>query len=192
MELTLRSLGEKAVKSESTENFADMLPVLLRIIGVDEDIVQVDDNRLIEQVLEDVVHETLESSRCVSKTFGDNQPFKRAITSPESCFPLVSLRNPDQMVRMAEIDLRVNPSFTGTVEEVGNERKWVVVFLGDAIESPEIHTEAQRSILLLDEEDRSSMRRCGLADKSSGEVLVDELAERVEFSRRKGVKTSRG
>ena len=76
MELALRSLGVKTVETKVSEDLLDVLPVLLQRIGVDQDIIQVDNNAVIEHVTEDIVYESLKSSRSISKTFRDDQPLK--------------------------------------------------------------------------------------------------------------------
>jgi hypothetical protein len=44
---------------------------------------------------------------------------------------------------MSEVNLRIDPSFSRRVKEVGNERKRVSVFLGDLVETTEIDTESE-------------------------------------------------
>ena len=149
-----------------------------------EDIVEVNDDRDVEEVLEDVIHKTLESGGSIRKSEGHYEPFEGSVFRPEGSFPFVAFRDADQMVRMTEIYLRIDPGLSGSVQEIGDERKRVVVLLRDAVQRAEVHAEAQGAILLLDEEDWSSVRRSGLPDETSGEVLVDELAKCFEFSRR--------
>lgn len=72
MELILRSLRVKSVQPESPENFTDMLFMLLQVPGVHQDFVGVDGNGVVKYIAENVIYESLESSRSVSKTFGDN------------------------------------------------------------------------------------------------------------------------
>ena len=125
----------------------------------------------------------LECGRGIGKSKWHHQPFERAVAGAERSLSFVSWCNADQVVRVAEIYLGIDPGFSWSVQEIGDERKWVVVLLGNAVQRTEIHAEAQGAILLLDEEDRSSVRRSGLPDETSGEVLVDELAKCFEFSR---------
>ena len=42
-----------------------MLLVLSQIVGIDEDVVQIDNNAYIQQIAEHIVHEALKSSRGV-------------------------------------------------------------------------------------------------------------------------------
>ena len=57
--------------------------VLGHIFGIDEDIVEVDDDANVKEVTENVIHEALESGRGICKSERYNEPFKRAIASAE-------------------------------------------------------------------------------------------------------------
>ncbi len=54
--------GVKIVIAEALEDGADMFRVIFWVVGKDEDVVQVYDDVDVAQVLEDIVHECLESS----------------------------------------------------------------------------------------------------------------------------------
>ena len=72
MELTLVRTCVKSVFPEAAKDFFDVLPVRVHVVGEDEDVVEVDDDTVVEEVLENVVHETLESGRSVGKSEGHN------------------------------------------------------------------------------------------------------------------------
>ena len=72
-----------------------MLLVLGDVVGIDEDVVEVDDHIDVEEIREDVVHETLESCRSVGESEGHNRLFKGTITGTEGGFPLIAIRNLD-------------------------------------------------------------------------------------------------
>ena len=69
----------------------------------------------------------------------------------EGSLPFVPFMDPDKMVCMPEIDLREEPGLTRAIQEVGNVREWVTVFLCDSIEAPEANAKLQGAIFLLDE-----------------------------------------
>ena len=93
---------------------------------------------------------------------------------------------------MAEVDLGVDPSLPRGIQQVRHERKWVAVFAGDLVQPAVVDTEAERAVFLLDEEDGSSARGVRRADEPRAEVLVDVLAECVEFEFGEGVDGSEG
>ena len=79
MEGTLIGTGIKSMLSESSEYLSDMFPVVVKIIRVDQDVIQINENAYIQEVREDVIHETLKSGGGVGKSERHNTPLKRAI-----------------------------------------------------------------------------------------------------------------
>ena len=90
--------------SEASENFSDMASVFFLRVRVDEYVIKVHQYTNIEQVTEDVIHEALESGRCVGESKRHYVPFEGAIVSPESHLPFIALSDSDQMVGMPEVD----------------------------------------------------------------------------------------
>ena len=62
----------KAILAESPKYFLDVSFVLRHIVGVDEDIIEVNNNTDIEHICEDFVHVTLESPKGI--TSHSNEP----------------------------------------------------------------------------------------------------------------------
>jgi hypothetical protein len=85
------------------------------------------------------------------------------------------------MVSMPEIDFGEESSLLRTIEEVGDAREWVTVFLGDFVESPEVDTKSEGPIFLLDEKDQSTTRRSSGTDKSIGYMFVNKITECSKF-----------
>ena len=67
--------------------------MLGHVFGINEDVVEVDDDANVEEVTENVIHEALESGGGVRKSEGHNKPFKRAIASMESGLPFLTISN---------------------------------------------------------------------------------------------------
>ena len=95
MEETLIGTGVEMMLLEVSENFSDMVSVFFLGVRVDEYVVEVHQYTNIEQVAEDVIHEALESGRCIGETERHYMPFKGAIASPESHLPFVTLSDLD-------------------------------------------------------------------------------------------------
>ena len=129
MELAFICMGEKAVSTEPAEYFPDMLFVLEEVVGIDQYVVQIDNDVNVHHVGEDVVHEPLKSCGSVSKAFRHYQPLKGSVMSPEGGLPFVSCCNANQMVRVLEVDFSVDSCFLWCVEQIGNERKWISILL---------------------------------------------------------------
>ena len=68
MKLTFIHASIESVFPEVSENLTDMFLVLGGVVGIDENVVKVDDDGNVNHIGKDVIHKTLESSRSVSKT----------------------------------------------------------------------------------------------------------------------------
>src|ERR1700731_1268754 len=65
MKFTLCQVQEETVLPEPSEYLLDMFDLLFWVLGVDEDVVEVDDHECVKEVGEDVIHEVLESGGCI-------------------------------------------------------------------------------------------------------------------------------
>ncbi|EPT02892.1 hypothetical protein FOMPIDRAFT_58640, partial [Fomitopsis schrenkii] len=109
MEFTLVRASVKVMFPESSEDLLDVLPVLFRRVGINEDV-----------ILKHFVDEALERCWSVRKAKRHNPPLKGAVASSESGLPLISGGDPDQVVSMPEVNLGVDAGLPGAVQEVGN------------------------------------------------------------------------
>src|SRR5467141_3076636 len=112
VELAFVCTGKKSVSMELSEYFPNMSFVLGNVVGIDENVVQINDDYNVNHIREDVVHESLKSCWCISKPFRHYQPLEGTITSSEGSLPFVSMRYSDKMVRMSEVDFGVDSCFS--------------------------------------------------------------------------------
>ena len=191
VKLAFSGVCVEAMFPEPAEDFFDVLFVLRHVVGVDEDVVEVDDDTDIEEVAEDVVHETLKGRGCVGKSEGHHQPFKRAVASAEGGLPFFTFCDVNKVVCVTKVDFGIGAGFPRGVEEVGDERKGISVFLGDLVEPAVVNAQSKASVFFPHEEDRSSVRRIGGPNKAAPNVLFNERSERVKFRWREGVHATR-
>ena len=133
MELTFLWLGEEIVLSEASEDFTDVFLMGLEVLGVYQDVIQIDDNTDIEEICEDTIDKSLKSHRGVSQAEGHDIPLKGPIPRAECGFPFITFCNADQVVCIAEINLRVDLGLARGIKEVRYQREWVAVFLGQLV-----------------------------------------------------------
>src|SRR5467141_2017244 len=115
VELAFVCMGKKSISTESSEYFPNMSFVLRNVVGIDEDVVHIDDDYDVNHICEDVVHESLKSCWCISKPFRHYQPLEGTITGSEGSLPFVSMRYSDKMVRVSEVDFCVDSCFSWCV-----------------------------------------------------------------------------
>ena len=89
-----------------------MLFMLHEVIGIDQDVVQIDNDIDIYHICENVIHESLKSCGSISKAFWHYQPLKRSVLSLEGGFPFVSFGNAYEMICVPEIDFGVDSCFS--------------------------------------------------------------------------------
>ena len=129
MEFAFICTGEKAVSAESVEYFPDVLFVLRKVVGIDQYVVQIDNDINVYHICKDVIHEPLKSCGSISKAFWHYQPLERSILSPEGGLPFVSCCNANQMVHMPEVDFSIDLCLSWCIEQIGNERKRIMILL---------------------------------------------------------------
>ena len=151
VEFAFFSFGVKLMFLKASKNFGNMFIVFLRSLGVNEDIVQIDYHVFVEDVGEDAVHITLESSGSVGEAKVHDHKIKGSITSSEGGFPFITGSDADEVVGTMEVDLGRDGGGAEAIEEVGNEQKRILVFLGDGIKTTPIDTKMERAVLLFDE-----------------------------------------
>ena len=191
MELTLFRLGVEAVLPESPENLLNVLAMVGNVIGEYGDVIQIDNDTDVEEITEDVVHETLEGRRGVGQPERHNQPFEGAVASAECGLPFISIGDADKMISMAKINLGIDSGTARSVQEIRNERERIAILAGDAIETSEVHAKTEGAVLFANKEDRSAVGRRGGTDETSAEILVDELLKRLHFRMGNGIDAAR-
>lgn len=158
-----------------------MLGVGGTVVGVDEDVVEVNDAEDVEVLAKGVVHEVLEGCWSVGETEGHDGVLEVAVAAAKGGFPFVSGSDSNEVVRAAQIELGKESSFGKSVEGFGDEREWVTVLESELVEAPIVDAETKGSVLLLDEKDGSSSGRRRVSNESLVEILLDENLQSVEL-----------
>ena len=115
MELTLVGPSIEPVSTESGKDFPDVGRVLLRIVGVYQDIIQVYYYGDVNHVGEDVVHEPLETCQGIGEPLGHHQPLERPVPGPEGGLPFVAIGDADEVVGMSQVDLGIDPGLARSI-----------------------------------------------------------------------------
>ena len=83
----------------------------------------------------------------------------------------------NKVMSVAEVDLGVDTSLVRSIEEVRNERKGIAVFFGNAVQSSEVDTEAERTILFANNENWSTMQRRRGTDVTNCKMFINKLSK---------------
>ena len=82
---------------------------------------------------------------------------------------------------MSEVEHSVDVSFSGGLEKIRDERKWIPIFLCDFVMTTEIDAEAEGAILFMNEKNGGTMWRGGGSDKTTGQMFINEFMEGLKF-----------
>ncbi|KAG5346576.1 hypothetical protein C0989_000616 [Termitomyces sp. Mn162] len=110
----------KVILSESFQDTADMLRMLRRRIRVDQDIVQIYDDKDVVHVVKDVIHEVLEGGGGVSHSEGHYEILKEAVAGAKGGLPFMPWGNPDVVVAGTKVDFRVNLGAAKAINKVSD------------------------------------------------------------------------
>ena len=106
METTLLEVGKKAVFPQFLENLSDGIDMSLAwVLSVDEDVIEVNNDKNIEFLGQDHVNVALEACQGVGQPKKHYLVLKVAVSSPESRLPFIALFYPHPMVSTREIEL---------------------------------------------------------------------------------------
>src|ERR1700709_2091474 len=134
---------EKTMFAETAENFFDVRLVMIEVNGIDENVVNVHYNANVEHICEDGIDEALESRRSIGKAKGHHQPLIGTVARAEGGFPLVTIGDANEVVRMPKVDLGIDFGTAGGIEEVGDQRKRVSILLRDFVQTTEVNAETE-------------------------------------------------
>ena len=95
---------------------------LARVLDIDQNVIQVDNDKDVQFLGKDFVNVTLEASWSVGEAEGHDLIFKVAIPGAERGFPLVTLFNSHLMIGTSEIQLGKPLSTTQPVQGLANSR----------------------------------------------------------------------
>ena len=106
--------------TEQLEHLSEMSGVEGEVRTVDEDIVEIDNNKSIKERMKDIVHECGKCSRCVGEAERHDSELVGAIAGDAGGLRLVSLLDPHLEVHALQVELGEDPGATKTIKEIIN------------------------------------------------------------------------
>jgi hypothetical protein len=83
----------------------DDLAMLFQVFGEEEDVVNLYAyDTVADEVLENVIHHSLEGGQAVSHAIQHYQWFKQPLVTPKGCFPFISFLDSDVLVAPLDIE----------------------------------------------------------------------------------------
>ena len=106
METIFLEISKKAVFLQFFKNLSNGIDMSLAwVFGVDEDVIEVNNDKNIKFLDQDLVNIALEAGRCVRQPKNHYVILKMAVSSPESRLPFIAFFYPHLMVSTCEVKL---------------------------------------------------------------------------------------
>jgi hypothetical protein len=143
------------------------------VLGVDQNVIQVNDHKFINKGAEDIVHEAHEGGGSIGEAKGKNQEFITSKTSLERSLVDVIGMDPGLMITRPEIKGGEVLGAMELIKEFIRARERVTILDGDRVKLTIVDAEAEGSISFLGKEDRGTILRCRRADPTLFKVDLE-------------------
>ena len=124
-----------------------------------KDIIQIYNYKIINELTKEIIHDSHESGRCVTKPKRHYKPFIQTLFRFKSCFPSIMLSNTDLMIPTTQIQFCKISCMFQLIKQIINMRKRIPVFNGDIVKGPIVNAHPPRPILLRNQDYRRATRR---------------------------------
>ena len=133
VEHALLSLYKQPVFQESVEYLADVASMFLGGPGRHQDVVEVHDDKGVEEISQHVIDKGLENSRGISQTKRHDEVLKVSQVSVKPRLPFIPLSDTYQVVRVAQVELGEHRGVSQWLERGTEQREGVLIFDRDFI-----------------------------------------------------------
>ena len=130
-----------------------MLPLLL---GIDQNVIHKDHDKLIQIGLEYPMHEVHECCWGIRQSKGHHCKLKVPIMRPERCLRDICLSNPQLMVTSAKVYLGVDSRSSQLIKQIINPRQWVPILDRNPVQLSVVNSQSKGLVLLLLKQNRSA------------------------------------
>ena len=134
VEHALLGLHEDPVFQQSLEDQTDVGGVFLGGRGKNLFVIQINNDKEVEEVSKDVVYQGLEDGRGISQTEGHDEVFEVPQVGVKARLPFVPLTDTDQVVRIAQVEFSEDRGMREGLESRTQERDGIFIFNGDVIQ----------------------------------------------------------
>ena len=111
----------------------DVEDVFFKGIGINQDIIEIGDSKLVEELMDDIVDVGLERTGGVAKTKRHDEVFEVTITGMKGCFELISMFDSEAIEGFADIEFGEVLCTFKSVHHLGDQRQGVTILDGDVV-----------------------------------------------------------
>jgi hypothetical protein len=139
-ESTLTELGIELMVSKLLQNNSEILRMLFFTLGIDQDVVNEDHEKLVQLRHEYEVHQVHEMCKSIGESKRHNQILIQPVPGREGSVKDIFRTDLDLMITRTEIDLRKDPGTGKLIKENIDAGQWILVLDGDNIQGPIVNT----------------------------------------------------
>ena len=143
------------------------------IFGIDEDIIQIHNDRDIEFFRENLIYIALECCQSVGQSKRHYLIFEMAISGPKSSLLLISFTNSHPVIGICEVKLGKPSCLPQSIQGLLDQRKWILILDGEVVKTLIINAKLEAAIWLLIKKDRSSCWGFGGSDETIFQVSLN-------------------
>ncbi len=81
--------------SERRKHQSYMFVVDFLVLGKDQNVIQIDHDKFVHVISEDIIHQMLKDCGCIGEAEGHDRVFEVAVTCAKSCLPFSTGTNPE-------------------------------------------------------------------------------------------------
>jgi hypothetical protein len=185
--LAFGDLAVEFVLPQEGEDLSDVFAVFLVILAKNEDVVNVHDDRLVEEGAENILNQGLKGGRGIRETKGHHLVLVVPVSRAESGLVDVIFVDANLVVSPPEVDLSEHFRTKESVGEVINEGDGESVLDGDVVESAVVDAHTQCAVFLLDEDHGGTEGGHAGFDRSVLKESVEFFPHGIQFQRRETI-----
>jgi hypothetical protein len=133
-ESTLAKFGIELMVPKSLENNAEILRMLFFALGIDQDVINEDHDKLVQLQHEYGVHQVQEMCRSISESKRHNEILIQPVPSGEGSFRNIFQIDLDLMITQTKINLGKDFCTDKLIEKNVDARQWIFILDGDGIQ----------------------------------------------------------
>ena len=135
---------------EFIQHQSQVLGMIILVLGIDQNVIEIDQDEVICVGVEDEVHHARECWRNVDKAERHDSVFVGTIACSECCLGDVLFANANLMIAHTEVKLGEYLSTFELFEKLIDVGKWILVLYGLLVQWAVVDTKSVCAILLLD------------------------------------------
>jgi sirohydrochlorin ferrochelatase len=137
---TLAELGIELMVMKSLQNNSEMLHMLFFTLGIDQDVISEDHDKLVQLRHEHGVHQVYEMCRSIGESKWHNQIRVQPVPDREGSLRDIFQTDLDLVITRMEIDLRKDFSTDKLIKKNVDAGQWIFILDGDGIQRLVVNT----------------------------------------------------